>query len=85
MQVEAVTHVCRQGVCRMKRIRPIHQIESLDEATLMQLEDEFLKAYTTPTKKESFLRRVALIYKGHYLKTFLAVFLCVFSSHVMWE
>ncbi len=61
----------------MKRIRPIHQIESLDEATLMQLEDEFLKAYTTPTKKESFLRRVALIYKGHYLKTFLAVFLCV--------
>lgn len=61
----------------MKRIRPIHQIESLDEATLMQLEDEFLKAYTTPTKKESFLRRVALIYKGHYLKTFLAVFLCI--------
>lgn len=61
----------------MKRIKPIANIEELDEKALIQLEDEFLKAYTTPTKKESLLRRLAIIYKGHYGKTFLAVLICI--------
>ncbi len=61
----------------MKRLKPLHNIESMDEATLIKLEDEFLKAYTTPKTKESFLHRLALIYKGHHLKIFISVFLCV--------
>ncbi len=61
----------------MKRIKPINNIEALDEAALIELEDEFLKAYTTPSTKESFLRRLALIYKGHYGKTLLSVALCI--------
>ncbi|MBR2338148.1 MAG: ABC transporter ATP-binding protein [Clostridia bacterium] len=61
----------------MKRMKPINNIETLDEATLIELENEFLKAYTTPTKKESLIRRLALIYKGHYGKTLLSVLLCI--------
>lgn len=61
----------------MKRMKPLQNIESMDDATLIELEDEFLRAYTTPKTKESFVRRLALIYKGHYGKTLLAVALCM--------
>ncbi len=61
----------------MRRMKPLTNIESMDETTLIELENEFLKAYTTPKTKESFARRLSLIYKGHYLKTFVAVLLCV--------
>lgn len=61
----------------MKRMKPLTNITSMDEATLIELENEFLKAYTTPKTKESFVRRCFLIYKGHRLKTIVAVLLCM--------
>ncbi len=61
----------------MKRVKPINNIETLDEAKLIELEKEFLNAYSTPTTNETLFRRLLLIYKGHYLKTILAVLFCV--------
>ncbi len=61
----------------MKRVKPVNNIETLDEAKLIELEQEFLNAYSTPTANESLFRRMLLIYKGHYVKTILAVLFCV--------
>ena len=66
----------------MRHIKPISTVESLTGEELLKLEDDFLQEYCK-TEKESFVKNLLQMCKGHYLPLILSVFFCILQLSAM--
>ena len=66
----------------MRHIKPISTVESLTEEELLKLEDDFLQEYCK-TEKESFVKNLLQMCKGHYSSLILSVFFCILQLSAM--
>ena len=67
----------------MRTIKPITTVENLTEEELLRLENDFLEKYCNPNKKESFLKNLFRMCKGHKKQLLLSVIFCVLQLSAM--
>lgn len=67
----------------MRTIKPISTVENLTEEELLRLENDFLEKYCKPNNKESFLKNLLRMCKGHKKQLFWSIIFCVLQLSAM--